>query len=122
MGKVLDKPDGKWTYLSRSHRSLRGLVQFFHGLGVVAEIRFAANEDDRQAGAEMKDLGDPLCQPSQRLLIGHVTIKCISYLLLDVVKGIGRVDSEADENDMGIRVRQRAQTVVIFLSSRIPQR
>lgn len=50
----------KWTYLSRSHRSLRSLVQFFHGLGVVAEIGFAANEDDRQAGAEMKNLGDPL--------------------------------------------------------------
>lgn len=45
-----------------------------------------------------------------------------SYLLLDVVEGVGRVDSEADQDDMGIGVGERSETVVIFLSSRIPQR
>ena len=44
-----------------------------------------------------------------------------SHLLLDVVKGIRGVDSKADENDMGIRVRQWTETIVIFLTCRIPQ-
>ena len=44
----------------------------------------------------------------------------LAYLLLHVIKGIRRVDSKADENDVGIRVGQRAETVVIFLASRIP--
>jgi len=40
---------------------------------------------------------------------------------LDVVKGVGRVDSEADEDDVRIWVRQRSQTIVIFLASGIPK-
>jgi hypothetical protein len=42
------------------------------------------------------------------------------YLLLDVVKGIRGVDSEADQDDVGIGVGERSETVVIFLASRIP--
>ena len=48
------------TYLFRSHGLLRGLVELLDGLGVVAEILLAADEDDGQAGAEVQDLGDPL--------------------------------------------------------------
>ena len=44
----------------------------------------------------------------------------LSYLLLHVIKGIRRVDSEADKDDVGIRVGQGTETVVIFLTSRIP--
>lgn len=40
---------------------------------------------------------------------------------MDVVKGVGRVDSEADEDDVRIWVRQRSQTIVIFLASGIPK-
>lgn len=42
-------------------------------------------------------------------------------LLLDVVKGIGRVDREADEDDMRVGVRERPQSIVILLSGGIPE-
>jgi hypothetical protein len=44
----------------------------------------------------------------------------MSHLLLDVVKGIRRVDSEADEDHMGIWIRQGTEAIVIFLTRRIP--
>lgn len=45
----------------------------------------------------------------------------LAYLLLDVVKRIGRVDGEADEDDMRIGVGEGAETVVIFLAGGIPK-
>ena len=48
-------------------------------------------------------------------------LKGALYLLLHVIKGIRRVDGEAYEDDMRIRVREGTETVVIFLASRIPQ-
>lgn len=48
-----------------------------------------------------------------------VTVKL--YLLLDVVKRVGGVDGEADQDNVGIGVREGAETVVIFLASRIPK-
>lgn len=44
-----------------------------------------------------------------------------AYLLLDVVKRVRRVDSEADQDDVRVGVGQRAQPVVILLASSIPQ-
>ena len=44
-----------------------------------------------------------------------------AYLLLDVVKRVGRVDGETDQNDMRVGVGERAQSVVIFLTSGIPE-
>jgi hypothetical protein len=41
-------------------------------------------------------------------------------LLLDVVKRIRRIDGEADQDNVRVGVRERAETVVIFLASRIP--
>jgi hypothetical protein len=46
----------------------------------------------------------------------------ITYLLLNVIQGVGGVDREADEDHVRIGVRQRAETVVVLLTSRIPQR
>jgi hypothetical protein len=43
------------------------------------------------------------------------------YLLLDVVKRIGRVDGEANQDNVRVGVRKRAETVVIFLASGIPE-
>lgn len=43
------------------------------------------------------------------------------YLLLDVVERVGRVDGEADKDDVRVGVGQRAQTVVIFLACGIPE-
>ena len=44
-----------------------------------------------------------------------------TYLLLNVVKRIGRVDSEADQDNVRIGVRQRTETIVVLLASRIPK-
>ena len=44
-----------------------------------------------------------------------------AYLLLDVVEGVGRVDREADQDDVRVGVRKGSETVVVFLASRIPQ-
>lgn len=44
-----------------------------------------------------------------------------SYLLLNVVERVGGVDGEADEDDVRVGVRERAETVVIFLASGIPK-
>lgn len=45
-----------------------------------------------------------------------------AYLLLNVVQRVGGVDGEADQDDVGVGVRERAETVVILLASRIPER
>jgi len=42
-------------------------------------------------------------------------------LLLQVVQGVGRVDGEADEDDVRIGVGERAESVVVFLAGGIPQ-
>ena len=44
-----------------------------------------------------------------------------SYLLLHIVERVGRVDGEADEDDVRVGVGEGAQTVVVFLASRIPE-
>lgn len=45
----------------------------------------------------------------------------MTYLLKDVVQRIRGVDGEADQDDVRVRVRERSETVIIFLASRIPQ-
>jgi hypothetical protein len=55
---------------------------------IIPEILLATNEDNWEAVAEMHHLRDPL--------------------LLNVFKGIRRVEGEADQNDVGIGIRQRA--------------
>lgn len=44
-----------------------------------------------------------------------------THLLLDVVERVWRVDGETDQNDVGVGVRQRTETVIIFLASSIPK-
>ena len=48
------------TYLFGGDGLLRGLVQLFDGLVIETQILLAANENDREALAEMKNLGNPL--------------------------------------------------------------
>ena len=45
----------------------------------------------------------------------------MTYLLLHVVERLRRVDSEANQDDVRVRVRERAETVIILLPSRIPE-
>lgn len=104
-------------------------MKFFDGLLIVAEIFLAADQNDGKALAEMEHLGDPLDFPQ---LISFCSCSCtggalhlrvtgvLAYLLLYIVQRIWRVDGETNENDMGIWIGQRAQTIVIFLACRIP--
>lgn len=52
---------------------------------------------------------------------GHPSELGITHLLLDVIKGVGRVNSEADQDDMGVRVGKRTETVIVLLTSGIPK-
>jgi len=42
-------------------------------------------------------------------------------LLRNVVQRVGRIDGEADQNDVRVGVRQGPETVVVLLTSRIPK-
>lgn len=106
LGRALDVLLGTDLVLDLSglllgNRSLRSLVKFLDGLLVVSEILLTSNKDDRKTLTEMEDLGDPL--------------------LLDVVERVGRVDGETNQDDMRVGVGERAQSVVIFLTSGIPE-
>ena len=46
---------------------------------------------------------------------------CHTYLLLNVVQRVRGVNGEADQDDMGVRITERAEAVVVLLSGRIPQ-
>lgn len=65
-----EKNRSEQTYLFGSDRALGGLVQLLNGLGVMAQILLAANEDDGETLAEMKDLRDPLDQAESALSLG----------------------------------------------------
>jgi hypothetical protein len=45
----------------------------------------------------------------------------MTYLLKNVVQRVRRVDSEANQDDVRVGVGEGSETVIIFLSSRIPQ-
>lgn len=53
------------------------------------------------------------------MLLGQKKLK--TNLLLDVVKRVWRVDRETDQDDMRVGVGQRTETVIIFLTRRIPK-
>lgn len=87
--------------LLRQNRLLAGLAKLLDDLGFVAQILLAADENDGKTLAEVQDLGDPL--------------------LLDVVEGVRGIDGEADQDNVGIGVREGAKAIVIFLTSGIPE-
>lgn len=137
--KSSSRTRGESTYLFGRDGLLGGLGEFFNGLGVVTKIHFAANKDDGKALAEVKNLGNPLDkvsrmpfktkplslllhrhQPSYFHLLNNAGATK-THLLLDVVERVWRVDGETDQDDVGVGVRQRTETVVIFLTSRIPK-
>lgn len=107
-------------YLLGGDGLLAGLVKLLDGFLIITEILLAADEDDGQTTAEMHDLGDPLGGTCQQFsYLGKLRLRH-PYLLLDVVQGIRGVDSEADQDDVGIGIGERSETVIIFLASRIP--
>lgn len=61
-----------------------------------------ADQDDGDVGAEVFDLRRPL--------------------LGDVLERVRRIDAEAHQDDVGVRVGQRPEAIVVLLTSRVPQR
>lgn len=55
------------------------------------------------------------------LVRGRWGSRGVAYLSPNVVKGRRANNGEADEEDIGLGVRERAKTVVILLASGIPQ-
>lgn len=76
-------------------------LQLIPDLLLVAEIDLRADDEAGYAGAMMVDFGEPF--------------------LADVLKGRGGGDAEADEEDVGLRVRERTETVVVFLAGGVEE-
>ena len=72
------------------------LGQLVPDTGIVSQIDLGADNEARDARAVVVDLREPL--------------------LADVLEGSGGGDTEANEEDIGLRVRERSQSVVIFLT------
>lgn len=77
------------------------LSQTFLGAFVIAKIELGSDQDNGNTGCVMLNLGVPLG--------------------LYVVKRRRADDGEADEEDVGLGVRERTKTVVILLTSSIPE-
>ena len=45
----------------------------------------------------------------------------LSYLVQDIVEGVGAVDGKTDKDEVGLRVRERSQAIIFFLASCVPQ-
>jgi len=89
------------SFLDGDRAALVLLAQLLLGVVVVAEIELSADKDDGDLGAVVADLRVPLGG--------------------DVLKGRRGDDAEADKEDVGLRVAQRTQTVVVLLSGCIPE-
>lgn len=81
--------------------SLTRLPELLNHTGITPEILFATDKDDGETSAEVHYFRDPL--------------------FLDVIEGIRRVYSEADEDDVGVWITEGPETIVIFLASGIPK-
>jgi hypothetical protein len=66
-----------------------------------AQIELGTDDQAGDARAVVVDFGEPL--------------------LADVLEGGRRDDREADEEDVGLRVRERAETVVVLLTGSVEQ-
>ena len=92
---------GHGAPLLRTHRLLLHLHQLTLRVLVIAQILLVPHQDDGHVGAEVLHLGRPL--------------------LGDVLQTVGAVDGEAHEDDVGVWVGERPQSVVVLLAGRVPQ-
>lgn len=100
---VLDGVDlaGERLALVQRYGSLILILQLLLHLRVATQVTFGAHEEDGNVGAVVRYLGMPL--------------------VLDVFVRRWAGDGEADDEDVGLGVGERAQTVVFLLSCRVPQ-
>jgi len=82
-------------------RGLVHLLEFALGVFVVPQIFLVAHQDNRHVGAEMPHFRRPL--------------------LRNILQAVRRIDGEAHQNHVRVRIRQRSETIVVFLTSRVPQ-
>jgi hypothetical protein len=92
---------------------------------LLEEILLTADQEYRDVTAEVEDLSIPLIasvsvQSQPRAQAPGSSMRS-TYLLRNVVQGVGGVDGEADQDDVGIGVRQGSETVVVLLTGRIPK-
>jgi len=93
---------GYMASLGTLYRLLFQSTQLDNGLLIGSQVRLVADHHDRDIGAEVTHLRPPF--------------------LRDVRQTVWIVDGEADEDNVGVRVGQRSQSVVVLLSGRVPQR
>ncbi len=106
------------------------LPQRLEGARVLPQIQLGADEDDGDIGGMMVDLGVPLCFAgveysislcsASSCLAGPQSHRGTAHLSLDVVERGRADDGEADQEHVGLGVRERSQPVVVLLASRIP--
>lgn len=106
LGRALEVADGT-DLLSNGHTFLGGngtlarLSKLVDNLGIVTKILLASDEDDGEVLAKVEHFRDPL--------------------FLNIVERIGRVDGKADEDNVRVGVRERTESVVVFLTGGIPE-
>ena len=88
------------TNLLFSDRTLIDPPKLIDRLRVIPQVLLAADKDDGQAVAKVQDLRDPL--------------------LLNVIERIRAVYRKADQDDVRVRVGERAESIVVFLAGCIP--
>lgn len=99
---------------------LVGPLELFNHTRIPSEVLLTADEHDGQARTEMLDLSNPLCSRHQS--VGKTErMYSSTCLLLHVVERVGRVNRKADEDDMRVRIRERSQSVIVFLTRSVPE-
>lgn len=88
------------TLLGRDGRLVL-LLQLLQHVGVIAEITLGSHKQDGHA----------------RTVVCHLRVP----LVLDVLVGRRAGDGEADDEDVGLRIGQRAKAVVLLLTRGVPQ-
>lgn len=102
--EVADRSDGSSEISSgiRMDQMKTFAIEFLNHFVVGTEVAFGSNENDGHTRGMVLDFRKPLA--------------------LDVLKRGRRYHGEADEENVGLRVRQRTQTVVVLLSRSVPER
>jgi hypothetical protein len=85
----------------------------------------AAHQNDRDAGRVVLNFREPLgldCAPrARRKSALRVPPPSAGHRARTVLEGDLGDDGEADQEDVGLRVRERAQAVIVLLAGRVPQ-
>lgn len=103
------------------------------GVAVVSQVELGAHEDDGDVGGVVFDLRIPLvaevsrmkrqrdksCEGQSSCVWVWVWVRV--YLGFDVIEGWRADNRETDQEDVGLRVGERSEAIVVFLSGGIPQ-